>query len=119
MIQWLSTPWRFVQNSIGFYGEEVMIMRHTENEIKEAARRFEKLTEELDPAAVQVDKIDDLREVAAASEIVRADEVRLREAVEVARAHGRSWNHIAIALGVSRQAARQRFARSETHSVSQ
>jgi hypothetical protein len=34
----------------------------------------------------------------------------LREAVEVARAHGRSWNQIAVALGVSRQAARQRFA---------
>jgi hypothetical protein len=33
-----------------------------------------------------------------------------REAVEVARAHGRSWNQIAVALGVSRQAARQRFA---------
>jgi transposase len=40
---------------------------------------------------------------------IRTDEARLREAVEVARTHGRSWNQIAIALGVSRQAARQRF----------
>lgn len=48
--------------------------------------------------------------MAAASETIRADEAKLREAVEVARAHGRSWNEIAVALGVSRQAARQRFA---------
>jgi hypothetical protein len=41
---------------------------------------------------------------------VRDDEARLREAVHLARAHGRSWNQIAVALGVSRQAARQRFA---------
>ena len=33
----------------------------------------------------------------------------LVEAVKRARAHGRSWNRIAVALGVSRQAARQRF----------
>ena len=92
------------------------MMRHTENEIEEAASRFEKLADELDPATVEVDKLDDLREVAAASEAVHADEVRLREAVDVARAHGRSWNHIAVALGVSRQAARQRFSHSEKRS---
>ncbi len=94
-------------------------MRHTENEIEEAASRFEKLTDELDPATVEVDKLDDLREVAAAAETVHTYEVRLREAVEDARAHGRSWNHIAVALGVSRQAARQRFLHSEKHGVSQ
>ena len=93
-------------------------MRHTENEIEEAASRFEKLTDELDPATVEVDKLDDLREIAAASEAVPTDEVRLREAVEIARAHGMSWNHIAVALGVSRQAARQRFSHSEKRSVS-
>ena len=94
------------------------MMRHTENEIRQAASRFEKLTDELDPTTAQVEEIDDLREVAAASEAARADEVRLREAVEIARANGRSWNHIAVALGVSRQAARQRFSHSGTHRVS-
>lgn len=53
---------------------------------------------------------EDLRAIAAAAEAVRADEARLREAVEIARAHGRSWNQVVVALGVSRQAARQRFA---------
>lgn len=84
-------------------------MRHTDEEIERAAQRFEQLAEELDPASAEVDRTEDLRQIAADSEAVRADEARLREAVEVARAHGRSWNQIAVALGVSRQAARQRF----------
>lgn len=92
-------------------------MRHTDEEIERAARRFEQLADELDPTSSTVDDTGDLRAVAAAAEATRADEARLREAVEVARAHGRSWNHIALVLGVSRQAARQRFARSETRSV--
>jgi DNA-directed RNA polymerase specialized sigma24 family protein len=84
-------------------------MRHTDDDIERAARRFEQLADELDPATAEVNHTDDLRQIAAVSEAIRADEARLREAVEVARAHGRSWNQIAVALGVSRQAARQRF----------
>lgn len=79
-------------------------------DIKEAAERFEELAERLDPETARVVSTEDLRAIAAAAEAVRADEARLREAVEIARAHGRSWNQVAVALGVSRQAARQRFA---------
>ncbi len=86
-------------------------MRHTDERIDQAARRYEQLADELDPATAEVDHTDDLRQIAAASAAVRADEAQLREAVEVARAHGRSWNQIALALGVSRQAARRRFIR--------
>lgn len=85
-------------------------MRHTDDEIDQAARRFEQLADGLDPATTEAENTDDLRQVAAVSEALRADEARLREAVEVARARGRSWNEIAISLGVSRQAARQRFS---------
>jgi hypothetical protein len=88
-------------------------MRHTDEEIERAAKLFDQRADELDPASTGVDNTDDLRAIADASDAARADEARLREAVEVARAHGRSWNDIAVALGVSRQAARQRFARSE------
>jgi hypothetical protein len=84
-------------------------MPHTDDQIEEAATRFEQLADALDPATAQVDHTDDLRQIASVSEAVRADEARLREAIDVARAHGRSWNQIAVALGVSRQAARQRF----------
>lgn len=77
---------------------------------RQAARRSEQLADDLDPATAEIDDIEDLRAVAVASEATRADGARLRgagEAVDVARARGRSWNHTAAALGVPRQAARQ------------
>lgn len=89
-------------------------MQHTNDEIERAARRFEQLADELDPDTAEVDRTDDLRQVSAISETLRAEEAQLRETVNIARAHGRSWNQIAVALGVSRQAARQRFA-DKTH----
>lgn len=88
--------------------------RHTDDEIEHAAARFEQLADDLDPVDVEAHSIEDLHQVAVASDAVRADEVRLREAVQSARARGRSWNQIAVALGVSRQAARQRFAEKAT-----
>jgi hypothetical protein len=99
------TPCPYDRSSTGSSDEEVITMRHTDDEIKRAAGRFEQLADELDPANTEVDHADDLRAIAAVCEAVRADEARLQEAVEVARAHNRSWNEIAVALGVSRRAA--------------
>lgn len=79
---------------------------HTEDEIRRAAR----LAEKFDPSGVPMDDTSDLRDLAQAVDSVRAGEARVRELVELARAHGRSWGEIGIALGVSRQAARERFA---------
>jgi hypothetical protein len=87
-----------------------MTMRHTDDDIERAAERFEQLADEMDPERAQVECIDDLQQIAAVSEAVRVDEARLYDAVAAPRAHGRSWSQIALALGVSRQAARQRFA---------
>lgn len=92
------------------FSDEVTMTRHTDKEIAQAARRFEHLANSLDPDTAQVEGTDDLLEIATAAEAVRADDARLREAVVLARARGRSRNHIALALGVSRQAARQRYA---------
>ncbi len=85
-------------------------MRHTDEEIERAAERFVELADELDPETARVLVTEDLRGIADAAQALRDDEARLREAVEIARAHGRSWNQVGVALGVSRQAARQRFA---------
>lgn len=85
-------------------------MPHTDDDIAHAARRFEQLADDLDPETTAAEPIDDLGQIAAVSEAVRADEARLQHTVSIARAHDRSWNEIAIALGVSRQAARQRFS---------
>lgn len=62
------------------------------------------------PADAEFEDVTDLRAVAVAADAVRADEARTTEAVSIARARGRSWTEISRALGVSRQAARQRYA---------
>lgn len=85
-------------------------MRHNDEQTNEAAERFEELADRLDPATADVEDITELRAVAEAADAIRTDEAKLTEAVQLARAHGHSWNRIAIALGVSRQAARQRYA---------
>jgi hypothetical protein len=79
---------------------------HTDEEIRRAA----KLAQELDPSGIPMDDTTDLRTLAEAVDDVRAGEARVREFVALARANGRSWGEIGIALGVSRQAARERFA---------
>jgi hypothetical protein len=85
-------------------------MKHTDTEIEDAARRFDQLADDLDPAGVTAEDLSDLRAVAEAAEQVRLDEAAVTERVAAARARRRSWNRIAVALGVSRQAARHRFA---------
>jgi hypothetical protein len=85
-------------------------MKYTDAQIEEAARRFEQLADQLDPATAEVEDLSDLRAIAEAAEQVRRDEALVTERVAAARARGRSWNRIAVALGVSRQAARHRFA---------
>jgi hypothetical protein len=86
--------------------------KHTDAQISEASTRFEQWADELDPA--KLDDVSDLRAIATTAGAIRADEAKLREAVQIARGHGHSWNRIAIALGVSRQAARQRYAEKTT-----
>jgi hypothetical protein len=79
---------------------------HSEEEIQREA----KLAEEFDQSDAQIDDTTDLRTLAEAVDSVRTGEARVREMVARARANGRSWGEIGIALGVSRQAARERFA---------
>ena len=83
-------------------------MKHTDAEIEEAARRSRELADALDPETAGVEDLADLRAIAEAAERTRRDKALLTERVALARAHGRSWT-VAAALGVSRQAARQRF----------
>jgi FCD domain len=85
------------------YGDS---MEHMEADIEDAARRFERLADDLAPAQDR----GDLRAIVEATAQVRRDEALVMERVAAARARGRTWNGIAGALGVSRQAARHRFA---------
>jgi hypothetical protein len=81
---------------------------HTNAELENAAARFEQWADTL--TRDDFGDITDLRAIAEATDRVRAGEARVRELVQLARGHGRSWTQIGIALGVSRQAARERFS---------
>jgi hypothetical protein len=76
----------------------------------EELRRHVKLAEDLDPSTTPAKDASDLRAIGETAMAIRANEAKLRELVQLARAHGRSWGEIAISLGVSRQAAHERFA---------
>jgi hypothetical protein len=85
-------------------------LKQAKAEIEDVARRFERPADDLDPATAPADDLADLRAIAEATAQVRRDEALVTERVAAARARGHSWNGIANALGISRQAARHRFA---------
>ena len=64
-----------------------------------------------DPAALSVPEADagDLARIGRAAQGVEQARESLAEAVAEARAGGRSWGQIGMVLGVSKQAARERF----------
>lgn len=82
-------------------------------------RSLEELEQAAEAARAALDKLDtltdptrDASDLRRISEIVAARVVQEREladAVAQARAKGRSWAKIGLALGVSRQAAQERF----------
>src|SRR5428012_3806 len=75
--------WHAVRNAL----RRILMERHTDKEIEQAAQRFARLADALDPATAEVERTDDLREIAAAAEAVRADDARLREAVVLSLIH--------------------------------
>ncbi|MGH3545026.1 MAG: hypothetical protein ACRDPW_03770, partial [Mycobacteriales bacterium] len=90
---------------------EVMTMKKTEAETLTSAQAW---LDGLDPATTPAEDPQDLRRVGLAQRDISASEAELRDAVRAARAHGRSWSAIGRTLGVTRQAAQERF-REPTH----
>jgi hypothetical protein len=81
--------------------------KHTPQDISEAVERLDAWADTL--TANDFEATNDLVAVARAADAVEAAKTALEAAVVNARARDRSWNQIALSLGVSRQAARQRF----------
>jgi hypothetical protein len=86
-----------------------MLMPRTREQLEQAAAAAEAWLDELDPATTPAEDINDLRAIAQAVTEVAAAHARLEGAVRAARERGRSWARIGIALGTSRQAARERY----------
>lgn len=84
-------------------------MPRTREELEQAAAAAEAWLDALDPTETPAEDPRDLRRIGLALTDVANAERELRDAVNAARDNGRSWGEIALVLGVSRQAARQRY----------
>lgn len=84
-------------------------MPRTSEELARAAAATEALLDTLDTDQMHVEDISDLRHIGDALQTIAGGEEELARAVSLARANGRSWARIGAVLGVSRQAAAERF----------
>ncbi len=80
-----------------------------EHEVRPIDSDVEQWLDQLDPGAVEARDATHFRRIIAANKAFLAAETELRNAVAAARAAGDSWAIIGAALGVTRQAAQQRF----------
>ena len=85
--------------------------QHTRTDLAELAAQTEQYLDSVDPAALEWEDPAELRRVSAASKRLGLADAELRSAVTAARTVGRSWAEIGVVLGVSKQAAQQRFGR--------
>ncbi|GAA5114020.1 sigma-70 family RNA polymerase sigma factor [Haloechinothrix salitolerans] len=84
-------------------------MPRTRQELEQAAADAEAWLDSLDPATVPAEDTSDLREIGLALGELVNQQKRLDEAVVAARRNGRSWGEIGLVLGISKQAARERY----------
>lgn len=86
-------------------------MPRTREQLEKALADTEAWLDNLDPEALGSPESDgaDLRAIGEALRAVAASDLCLADQVAEARANGRTWTQIAAVLGVSKQAARERF----------
>jgi hypothetical protein len=75
----------------------------------------EALMNSLDPAETPVVESEDLRRIAQLVGARARVEHDLKDAVRTAHTNGESWAQIALALGLSRRAARRLYAAGSPH----
>ena len=92
-------------------------MPRTREQLAQALADTEAWLDGLDAEALAAPDSDgaDLRSIGEALRAVAASDLSLADEVAKARAHGRTWTQIAAVLGVSKQAARERFGEPVSH----
>lgn len=88
---------------------QMTVSRH-ERAVESGLDEVEQWLDNLDPATTAAYDAAPHRQILAARQALGDAEDSLRKAVTDARAAGYSWAMIGASLGVSRQAAQQRFA---------
>lgn len=89
-------------------------MPRSRKQLEQAAADAEAWLDSLDPDSTPADDISDLAAIGAALSKVAKAETDIERAVAAARANGRSWPRIALVLGISKQAAQQRYGAADT-----
>ncbi len=93
-----------------------MQMPRTREELEKAATDAETWLESLDPSGTPAEDPTDLRRIGLALRNLADDQREVDEAVAAARENGRSWGEIGLVLGISRQAARERYGQPAARS---
>lgn len=91
-------------------------MPRTREQLEKAAADAEAWLDALDPATTPAEDPVDLRRIGVALRGLADEQREVERAVAAARANGRSWGEIGLVLGVSRQAARERYGQPATTS---
>lgn len=90
-------------------------MPRTRQELERAAAEAEAWLDSLDPDTIPAEDTSDLRDIGLTlGELVNLQK-RLDDAVVAARHNGRSWGEIGLVLGISKQAARERYGPLVNH----
>lgn len=86
-------------------------MPRTREQLQRAVTDAEAWLDSLDPKALTSPDSDgaDLRAIGEALRAVAASDLTLADQVARSRANGRTWTQIGAVLGVTKQAARERF----------
>ncbi len=84
-------------------------MPRTRAELERAATESAAWLDSLDPGVTPAEDPTDLRRIGLALRALADDQREAEDAVAAARQNGRSWGQIALVLGISRQAARERY----------
>lgn len=89
-------------------------MPRTRDQLQKALAESEAWLDTLDFRAIASPDSDgtDLRAIGDAVRAAFANDLDLANQVAKARANGRTWTQIAVVLGVSKQAAQERFGES-------
>ncbi len=91
-------------------------MPRTREQLQQALTDTEAWLDSLDAKALASPDSDgaDLRAIGEALRAVAASDLNLADQVTRARANGRTWTQIGAVLGVSKQAARERFGEPDS-----
>lgn len=89
--------------------------KRSAEEMEALAERVEAWADTVDPRNLQEVPIGELRAITSLADTIHEAEAALASAVDRARHDGRSWSQIGTALGVSKQAAQQRYGTPINH----